>query len=327
MKRIFPILFVVVILMAASAYCQEIIPHNTMTSDSVRIYYETQGEGVPIFMIAGGPGGSPSFFRETHKLWLAYGMLVYVHNRGRGKSEMLDSIPGAYSPYKDILDIEAVRKDLGADKIVVYGHSYGSMVALLYVATYPENCLAVMTTGALAGAESFQKHNIDAVKYFMERNYPDEWDSLAALHAEGYLTSDEAFDDLFPDITEMYYYNPDNNEGMGIIWRKVSDSDEVGFNYEVYKAIVGDDPEWTVSGTLKGLELPPLLHVADFPALIMGGRYDRVCPPVVQRQIAASIPDGKLVIFDKSGHRPFIEEPVKFFEITGEFLRQVVKRK
>jgi pimeloyl-ACP methyl ester carboxylesterase len=51
-----------------------------------------------------------------------------------------------------------------------------------------------------------------------------------------------------------------------------------------------------------------------------------VCPPVVQRQIATSIPDGKLVIFDKSGHRPFIEEPVKFFEITGEFLRDVMKR-
>lgn len=326
MKRICIMLIVMIAAISASAFAQEIIAHNTTTSDGVRIYYETQGEGVPIIMIAGGPGGNPSFFRETHKLWLAYGKLVYVHNRGRGRSQMLDSIPDAYSPQKDVLDIEAVRNDLGVDKIVVYGHSYGSMVALLYAATYPEHCLAVMTTGALSGAETFQTQNIDAVKYFMERLYPNAWDSLVALHNKGHLTSEEICEEVFPDLTEMYYYNPDNNEIMREIWRSVHDSTEVGFNYEVYKTIVGDDPEWTVSGTLKGLEIAPMLHVVDFPALIIGGRYDRLCPPSVARQIAHSIPNSKLIIFDKSGHRPFIEEPVKFFEITGEFLRDAVKK-
>ncbi|MBD3216847.1 MAG: alpha/beta fold hydrolase [candidate division Zixibacteria bacterium] len=324
MKRLF-ISTTLLFLIAVPLTAGEVTSHNVTTSDGVRIYYETEGEGIPIIMIAGGPGGSPSFYRGTHQLWLPYGKLVYVHNRGRGKSEILDSIPNAYSPEKDVLDIDAVRKDLGVDKIIVYGHSYGSMVALLYAATHPENTMALLTTGALSGEKDFQEHNIDGVKYFMRRHYPDAWDTISTLHANGFLTSDAVYENVFPDLLEMYYYHPENNEKIVPFWSMFSDSTSVGFNYDVYTTIVGDDPEWTVNGTLKGVETVALLSVVDCPALIMTGRYDRVCPPAAQTEIVKALPDAELVIFDKSGHRPFIEEPVKFFEITGEFLRKVTR--
>ncbi len=299
----------------------------TQTPDSVKIYYETQGEGVPIIMIAGGPGGSPSFFKESHKLWLTYGQLIYVHNRGRGWSQRLDSIPGAYTLPADVLDIEAVRQALGEEKVIVYGHSYGGMVALLYAATYPQNCLAVITTGTLSGAKAWQEHNIDGLKYFLRRQYPEEWEKITRIHDSGNLTSSDAYDSVWPKATEMYYYNPDNDVLMQEYRRKTSNSQELGFNYQVYLGMVGDDPEWTVNGTLKGMELVPLLAKIDFPALIMGGRFDRVCPITVQREIAEGIKDARLVIFEKSGHRPFIEEPLEFFQVTGKFLRNIISSK
>jgi proline iminopeptidase len=325
MKRSLLFFAILLLLSGPLTADDEVKSHNVTTSDGVRICYETQGDGIPIIMIAGGPGGSPAFYRGTHKLWLAYGKLVYVHNRGRGKSEMLDSIPDAYSPASDVLDIEAVMEDLGVDKVILYGHSYGSMVALLYAATHPENTLALLTSGALSGEKAFQEENIDAVKYFIRRHYPEAWDTILTLHANGYLTSDSVYEDLFPNMLEMYYYQPENNEKMVPYWSMFSDSTSIGFNYEVYTTIVGDDPEWTVTGTMKGLELVPLLGVVDCPALIMGGRYDRVCPPSEQFKIVKALDNGEMVIFDKSGHRPFIEEPINFFEITGEFLRRLTR--
>ena len=95
---------------------------------------------------------------------------------------------------------------------------------------------------------------------------------------------------------------------------------------DALEKISQDDPEWNVTGTLKSVEFIPLLSVVKCPTLIMGGRYDRVCPPNVQRDIAHAIQGAKLVIFDRSGHRPFIEEPVEFFGTTGEFLRGVVRK-
>ena len=111
---------------------------------------------------------------------------------------------------------------------------------------------------------------------------------------------------------------------MSEIWNSSKRDECTAFNVEVYKSIVGLDPEWTVSGTISGFEITDYLPQTSCPALIMGGRYDRVCPPVVQWEIADAIADSRLVIFNKSGHRPFLEEPILFFEITGEFLRSVI---
>ena len=322
------LLTIILVLAAVSVvYADEaVISHRVLTEDGVEIYYETQGEGIPILMIAGGPGGNPEFMKYTHKLWLAYGQLVFVHNRGRGLSQNLDSLgKTAYSVQTDILDLEAIRKDLKADKIIVYGHSYGGLPALLYSAEYPEHCLAVMTTGTLSGARAWQIQNIDGIKYFLQRHFPDEWKNIKELHDRGVLTSSDEYDDVWPSLTEVYYCNPDNAARMSAIWKDSQNDSIPAFNRNVYYSIVGDDPEWTVSGTVSGFEITDYLPQTTCPALIMGGRYDRVCPPLAQQEMAAAIADSRLRIFDKSGHRPFIEEPVLFFEITGEFLRTVIR--
>ena len=56
-------------------------------------------------------------------------------------------------------------------------------------------------------------------------------------------------------------------------------------------------------------------------ALIMGGRFDRICPPINQTEISAVIPGAELVIFEKSGHAPFTEEPLRFLGVVQDFLR------
>ena len=198
MRRIYFPAIVLLLLFSISPAMDSITAHRVITADGVEIYYETQGEGTPIIMLAGGPGGNPEFMKYTHKLWLAYGQMVYVHNRGRGASQKLDSLgPQAYSVQTDILDIEAVRQNLGADEIIVYGHSYGGLPALLYSAEYPNHCLAVMTTGTLSGDKAWQNENIDGIKYFLQRHYPDKWETINEMHAGGVLTSSDEYDTSF----------------------------------------------------------------------------------------------------------------------------------
>lgn len=326
MKQLIAMLTLLTILLPFSAHAQEITGYTTLTPDSVEIYYETQGEGMPIMIIAGGPGGNPNFYRYTHSDWLEHGRLVYVHNRGRGRSENLDHLKDAYSVEKDVLDIEAVRQSLGAERIIVYGHSYGGTPALMYALIYPRHCHAVITSCTHSGRDSFQKYNIDGMKYFLQRQFPEQWAVFDSLHSAGLATSDSLFEKVWPDISEMYYYDPDNASIMDSIWKLSSDSLSVGFNYMVYLAIVGPDPEWSVEGTLRDVELVPQLNKVECPALIVSGRFDRVCPPIVQKEIADALPNGKLVMFEQSGHRPFIEQKNRFFEISGEFLDSVINK-
>ena len=294
-----------------------------VTEDGVRIYYDTLGTGMPIVLIAGGPGASSASFRRTHLLLRPSGQLVFLDNRGRGRSEDVSDRSNAYTLENDVLDVEAVRKTLGADRIVVFGHSYGSMVAMAYAARYPRHTAGLITSAGTHGARVWQERNIDGVKRFLQNQYPQRWARILELHQAGRLTSEPELAEYFQRLDELYTYDPENRKRVVDQFEEYRDPKSVSYNPDVYHAMIGDDPEWTISGTLSGVELLPELANYRGPALIMGGRYDRICPPANQHEIAKVLPDARLVIFEKSGHTPAIEEPLRFLIVVSDFLRDM----
>ena len=58
------------------------------------------------------------------------------------------------------------------------------------------------------------------------------------------------------------------------------------------------------------------------PVLICAGRYDPQTPLAAARQLEAGLPAARLVIFEQSGHSPFIEEPERFGQAVGAFLAE-----
>lgn len=299
----------------------------TVTSDGVRIWFETYGEGVPIVLIPGGPGGNCDRFRQTHMLLRSLGKVVLMDNRGRGLSDDLGNKPGAYTLDKDVLDVEAVRNALRVDKIVVFGHSYGSMVAMAYAARHPEHTLALITSAGVHGAKVFQERNIDAIKRHIKLFAPARWRRIIELREKGIKASEPELSELFGVNSGFFYFYDQTNEN-----RTFSQFDYKGepksrdWNPIVYRQMVGDDPDWTLTGSLAGVELLPELKNYTGPALIMGGRHDRVCPPINQFEIAGALSDPRLVIFEHSGHNPHYEEPLRFLDVVTDFLQIVLPK-
>ncbi len=56
------------------------------------------------------------------------------------------------------------------------------------------------------------------------------------------------------------------------------------------------------------------------PTLIIAGRYDAILPPSHGQVLFKGIAQVDLVIFDRSGHFPFIEERPRFLEVVDAFL-------
>ena len=58
------------------------------------------------------------------------------------------------------------------------------------------------------------------------------------------------------------------------------------------------------------------------PVLVLTGRHDRVTTPAVAWVIADALPRSavELHVFERSGHRPWAEEPEAYFERVGRFL-------
>jgi pimeloyl-ACP methyl ester carboxylesterase len=65
---------------------------------------------------------------------------------------------------------------------------------------------------------------------------------------------------------------------------------------------------------------PRLRHIAA-PTLVLCGRYDPQFPLSCSEELARGILNAQLVVLERSGHFPFIEEPQRFSEAVGAFFR------
>jgi len=72
----------------------------------------------------------------------------------------------------------------------------------------------------------------------------------------------------------------------------------------------------------QGLDLRPKLPHIRAPTLILHGRKDPVVGEGAAEEMRKALPNGEIVYFEKSGHFPMLEEPLKFATVLGEFLRR-----
>jgi len=60
------------------------------------------------------------------------------------------------------------------------------------------------------------------------------------------------------------------------------------------------------------------------PTLVLAGRHDVFTSWPQARRIASRLPGAELVIFEDSGHMPWLDEPDRFVEVVDEWLAKVL---
>ena len=98
-------------------------------------------------------------------------------------------------------------------------------------------------------------------------------------------------------------------------------SDPKGFNPQVYYRIVGADGDFLIEEDIGKLDFRTELKRLKMPVLIMAGRFDRVSVPRFSVKFREYCPQAKFVMFEKSGHLPFIEQTGKYFRVLEAFLK------
>lgn len=111
----------------------------------------------PVVVLHGGPGladmaGDTAFFGQL----TALGFDVYVYDQlGAGRSNRLAD-PAGYGIDRDAADLEAIRQTIGAERMVLIGHSYGGTLAGHYLAAHPDRVenLILSSPGPLDPADT-----------------------------------------------------------------------------------------------------------------------------------------------------------------------------
>lgn len=130
--------------------------------------------GVPVLFLHGGPGSgcSPAQRRlfDPQRFHA-----VLFDQRGCGRSHPLGSLRANTTAHL-VADLEYLREALGISAWIVFGGSWGSLLALAYAQLYPERVLGLVLRGIFLGSPE----EIDAYVQGGNGVAPEAWHSFAS---------------------------------------------------------------------------------------------------------------------------------------------------
>ncbi len=281
--------------------------------DGAEIWYQIKGQGEPVVIIPGGPGDSHVYLTPWFDELAKNFKVIYFDAFGRGKSARAKN-PDEYSFQRDVKDLEGLRKALGIERWSVVGHSYGGMVAQQYALDYPNSVDKLILSDTFYDAEMWQE-NDDNSNYEIKNQYPEKWNEITKLRNEGFNSSSPELQKVYGVPGGLlYFYNASN-------YYKIR-SDSLSFNPNVYYQIVGADGDFLIGGDIGKLDFRTRLKYLKMPVLIIAGRFDRVSVPRFAVKYKEYAPQAKFVMFEQSGHNPYIEQTEKYFRLLTDFLEE-----
>jgi len=286
---------------------------NYVLINGSKIWYEIEGNGDPILLIPGGPGNSHTYFHPWFSDLAKNYKIIYFDAFGRGKSDRAkDSTE--YTFIRDVEDIELLRKELGFEKWIIIGHSYGGMVAQGYALKYQGSIKKLVLSNSLYSGEMWQANN-DNCNYELRNQYPEIWEKLMKLRDAGYHSSSIEHQNAYALPSGLLYYYDASNASKAT-------TDSLIINTTVYYTLVGHDGDFIIGGDVAKLDFRTQLKNIKIPMLIIEGRYDRVALPRFSIKFKDYAPHAEFVMFEKSGHHPYLEEREKYFELLKKFLSE-----
>ena len=177
------LILIAILLTATSLFSQEVVEKNYVLVNGSRLWYDIEGRGEPIVLIAGGPGFSHVYFKPHFSKLTRRFQLIYYDAIGRGRSDFALSTSD-YSIERDVLDLEGLRQQLGIEKWHVFGHSYGGVVAQQYALDYQEHIHTLILSNTMHSAEMWQ-NGLDNFYREIKNQYPETWKTMKELAAQG----------------------------------------------------------------------------------------------------------------------------------------------
>jgi proline iminopeptidase len=200
---------------------------------------------------------------------------------------------------------EALEKTNIEFPVIAAGHSMGSLCALAFSIEHPHRVRSLILIGSMSGFPAVARHGYPKSywKWYKIEFWRFIWKGLRVMNGQGNLADHKRFMNLHGG---NLFVNPRFFEP----WEVLPGDEEIGVPIRA---------RWPLN-MWKGVDYSGRLAEVGVPALICAGRHDPETPTACNEELNAGIPNSRLVIFEKSGHFPYIEEPELFMHSLSEHL-------
>lgn len=269
------------------------------------VYFEESGDrdGIPAVFLHGGPGSGSN---ENHRRYFnpdRYRIIIFDQrgcNRSTPRGETRDN-----TTWDLIGDMESIRMDLGIDRWLLFGGSWGAALGLLYAQTHPDRVLGMILRGTfLARREDldwFTRCGDNLV-------FPDAWEEFIGLIPENERE----------DPVEAYYRRVHGDDGEESLraaraWSRWAGTIVTWMLPEAPQQAVEDEQvlnevriETHYARHRYFIEENHILDNVDklpaVPIHIIHGRRDLTCTLSASWQLHGALPESRLTIVREGGH-------------------------
>ncbi|MFB8114904.1 alpha/beta fold hydrolase [Streptomyces sp. NPDC055962] len=261
----------------------------TTTVNGVSLHHDDQGpsDGTPVVLVHGHPFDHTLWAPQAAALTAAGYRVVTPDLRGYGGSEV---VPGTclLSDFAD--DIAALLDTVGLEDVVIGGVSMGGQIAMEFLRTRPERVRALVLSDTSPVAETEEGKAARAALA----------DRLLAEGMGGY--ADEVIGRMIA---------PYNVTAL---------PDVAGHVLAMMRGTAPEGAAAALRGRARRPDYRDTLASATVPVLLVVGADDDYTPVGDAETMRSLVPSADLVVIERAGHLPCVEQPAAFNEALLRFL-------
>lgn len=276
-----------------------------------RVWTKKMGSGpLKVLLLHGGPGFSHEYLEAFESFLPQAGIEMYYYDQlGCNNSDQPDDT-SLWTTERYCKEVEEVRRGLGLEQFVLYGHSWGGILAIEYALKYQGHLRGLVISNMTAGVQSYLKH-IALIKQQLPKDIQER---LAPLEAKEDYDSPQyqqiMMENIYPRMLCRLQPWPEP------LIRSVRHANSSIYNYMQGKS------EFLVTGTLKSWERWDRLPDIKTKTLTIGAQFDEMDPEDMKK-MAALMPDARNAFCPNGSHMCMWDDQAVYFKQLLEFLKAV----
>jgi pimeloyl-ACP methyl ester carboxylesterase len=272
---------------------------NVTLPDGYTMFVEPVGDdGLPLIVLHGGPGLDHTHLRPWLDPLGEDFRVVYVDERGQGKSERVD--PATLTLEVFARDVDLLAEALELDRFALLGHSFGAIITTWHAINLGTADAYVIS----GGGDSSEKLMADVQSSLEAMGEPGK-PIAESWEWERSVETPEDCAELMRVQTPFHFHGPPPPD------------------FAADTVYVPDVLRHFASAGYGDFDYTPDLGRVAKPTLVLVGAHDRTTTPRSARVLHEGIPGSEHAELDGAGHMSMIEAQEAYLSHVRDFLRRI----
>ncbi|MGC4112670.1 MAG: proline iminopeptidase-family hydrolase [Nocardioides sp.] len=289
------------------------VPVSTPLGD-FRVWTRRFGNNprLKVLLLHGGPGATHEYLESCDSYLPAAGVEYYLYDQlGSFYSDQPDE-PSLWEIDRFVDEVEQVRTalGLGPDDFVLYGQSWGGVLALEYALAHQDRLKGLVISNMMASIPAYNRYAEEVLMPQMDQAALAEIKRLEAVGE----TDDPSYEALLMEHHYVHHVCRLPVDEWPDPVRRAFDH----INPAIYVPMQGPS-ELGASGLLEHWDRTADLSRIEVPTLVMGAEHDTMDPAHL-RWMAEQLPKGQYHHSPRGSHLALVDDADAYFAGLVEFL-------